>query len=89
MPAHRIIMISTSLVLAIGMIRGESPFKRYFQLKDSKEVLAETVAGLEKEISLLSSELEKINKSPNYAQRVLRDKYHVTDKNESIVFFAD
>lgn len=89
MPASRIIIISTAAVLAIGMVRGENPFNRYFKLSESREVLAETVDSLENEISHLSEELEKIQKSPNYAQKVLRDKYHVTEENESIIFFAD
>jgi cell division protein FtsB len=37
----------------------------------------------------LSEEIRKIKSSPAYARKVLRDKYHVTDANEKIIFFAD
>ena len=89
MPAYRIILLSTSAVLAIGMIRGESPLSNYFELRESQGVLADTVHGLHQEVSTLKEEISKIENSPNYAHRVLRDKYHVTEENESIVFFAD
>ena len=89
MTAQRIILISCSLVLLVGVIRGESPFTRYFKLSESQEILNETVEGLEREIAQISAEIERIEKSPSYAEKILRDKYHVTDKNESIVFFAD
>ena len=82
-------MISTSLVLVVGMIRGENPVKSYLELSESQQILAETVRNLEQNVSELNSEIEKISRSPSYAQKVLRDKYHVLEENESIIFFAD
>ena len=89
MPAYRIIILSTSVVFIIGMIRGENPFKSYLELSASKQVLANTVQELEGKVGYLNREIEKITRSPSYAQKVLRDKYHVLEENESIIFFAD
>jgi len=77
------------LVIGIGMVRGESSFTTYFELKRSKEILGKTVNNLEAENRDLSQEIDKIRKSKEYARKVLRDKYHVTDPDESIIFFAE
>jgi cell division protein FtsB len=76
-------------VLGIGMVRGESSIYNYFELRESREVLASTVAELEKENTGIAMEINKIKRSSSYARKVLRDKYHVTEKGERIVFFAD
>lgn len=71
------------------MIRGESSLQTYVELQRSQEVLGKTVNKLEDENRSLSQEIYKLKNSKEYARRVLRDKYHVTDADESIVYFAD
>lgn len=83
------LLVSGALVLGAGMLRGESSVDGYFELKDSREVLSETVERLRKENAALSEEIMRIKDSPSYARKVLRDKYHVTDPDEDIVFFAE
>ena len=77
------------LVIGVGMLRGESSFKGYFDLQKSRDVLKHTVDGLKAENAVLGDEIMRIKKSPSYARKVLRDKYHVTDENEDIVFFPE
>ncbi|SMF66818.1 septum formation initiator family protein [Pseudobacteriovorax antillogorgiicola] len=89
MPPYRIIILMGALVLTVGMIRGENPISTYWELKDSQQILEETVSGLQHDVRSLEDEIYKIEKSPHYAHKVLRDKYHVTEAGESIVFFAD
>jgi cell division protein FtsB len=90
MSIHATIMLaSTVLVLVLGMVRGDQTLLNYFRLLESRDVLAETVESLEKENEALRYEMKKIRHSPNYARRVLREKYHVTEPNEKIIFFAD
>lgn len=76
-------------VLLIGTLRGESSIFDYFKLKKSSEVLEVTVDKLKQNNEVLSDEIRRIKSSPEYAKKVLRDKYHVTDGNEKIIFFAD
>lgn len=83
------LLVSGALVLGAGMLRGESSVDGYFELKDSRQVLNETVERLRKENAALSEEIMRIKESPSYARKVLRDKYHVTDPDEDIVFFAE
>jgi cell division protein FtsB len=78
-----------ALVLTIGVLRGEHSIANYFELRQSREVLGKTVAGLQNENSDLSKEIVKLKKSKGYARKVLRDKYHITDDDEKIIFFAD
>ncbi len=83
------LLLSGALVLGTGMLRGESSVDGYFELKDSRQVLSDTVERLRKENAELSEEIIRIKDSPSYARKVLRDKYHVTDPDEDIVFFAE
>lgn len=76
-------------VLLIGTLRGESSIFDFFKLRKSSDVLEATVEKLKSNNEELSNEIRRIRNSPEYARKVLRDKYHVTDANEKIIFFAD
>ena len=78
-----------TLVITVGIIKGESSIGRYFALKESERILSDAVASIEAENRKLSDEITKLNTSPDYARKVLRDKYHVTDDDEKIIYFAD
>lgn len=77
------------LVIGIGMLRGESSVHGYFDLQKSRDVLKQTVDVLKTENAALGDEIQRIKKSPSYARKVLRDKYHVTEEGEDIVFFPE
>jgi cell division protein FtsB len=77
------------VVLNLGMMRGDLSVETYFDLKKSRDILKETVEGLEAENESLSYEIMRLRKSPSYAKKVLRDRYHLTEPNEDIVFFAE
>lgn len=85
----RIIYGLTILVLLVGTFRGEGSVLDYFKLRKSLGVLEATIDKLEAGNKELSDEIHKIKASPDYARKVLRDKYHVTDPDEKIIFFAD
>lgn len=77
------------VVLLMGLARGTTTVSGYYELKRSREVLKQTVASLQSETEQIAAEIERIRTSPSYARKVLRDKYHLTEPNEDIVFFAD
>ena len=60
-----------------------------FELKENHTILSKAVNELDSEIQYLKDEIHKLNVSPEYARKILRDKYHITDENEEIVFFAN
>jgi len=78
-----------SIVLSIGIFRGRTSIKDFFALRKSRDILAKTVDNLEKGNEDLKEELTRIKKSKSYARKVLRDKYHITDDDETILFFPD
>ena len=84
-----VILIFGAMVLGIGMVRGESSVATYFELKESQKILTHAVNELDTENQKLSLEITKIKQSSSYARKVLRDKYHVTDPNERIIFVED
>jgi cell division protein FtsB len=76
-------------VLLIGTLRGQTSIFDYFRLRKSQDILEGTIGKLKASNEDLSEEIRKIKSSPDYARKVLRDKYHITDPNEKIIFFAD
>ena len=76
-------------VLCIGIVRGETSVSSYLELKKSRDVLAEAVGNLDQQNTDLDNEINKIKKSASYAEKILRDKYHVVEEGESIVFFPN
>ncbi len=84
-----VLLVWTTAIVVFGMFRGQSSLSLYLSLKDSEVVLSKTVAGLEKENIKLEGEIYKLKKSKEYAKKVLRDRYHVTDSDEKIIYFAD
>lgn len=83
------VSIATFGVVVLGVTRGETSLSRYRQLKSSRAVLEKTVEALRQENAALTNEIGKLKESPAYARKVLRDKYHVTEPDEDIVFFAE
>ncbi len=84
-----ILYVWATAVFAIGIFRGETSIARYLALKDSEVILTKAVSNLEIENNKLEDEIFKLKKSKSYARKVLRDKYHVTEGDEKIIYFAD
>lgn len=78
-----------ALVLVTGLLRGSGGIEDFFALRESRDRLAETVEKLKHETEALEDEIHKIKTSKSYATRVFKDKYHVTEEGERIIFFAD
>ena len=73
----------------IGIFRGPSGVSDFLELEKSRHVLSEAVDKLKEENDHISEELNRIKSSPSYAKKILRDKYHVTEEDEDIIFFAE
>ena len=83
------LVLAGVLILNIGIFRGSSSFASYDELSKSRDVMRDTVSDLKQENDAIQNEIHRLLRSPGYARKVLRDKYHVTDPDENIVFFAD
>lgn len=77
------------IVLLIGLLRGYSGVLNYLALQKSHKILADKVSLLVNETRYLSDEIERIETSKSYAMRIYKDKYHVTEEGESILFFTE
>ena len=86
---HHILLFAAITILAIASFRGKTSILDYFDLKESALVLKDALNDIELDIHDLRREIKRIKESPSYAQKVLRDKYHITEDGESIIFFAD
>ncbi len=78
-----------TLVIVVGVFRGQTSVSSYFSLMKSKAILEETVTGIQTENRKLSDEITRIRESKAYARKVLREKYHVTEDGEKIIYYAD
>ena len=85
----RFLLFVVMAILLFGTARGEKSFSKYFDLKRSKDVLSLSINNLRGENVKLGDEIAKIKTSPDYAQKILRDRYHTKEQNENIIFFAD
>jgi cell division protein FtsB len=83
------LVLAGVLIVNLGIFRGSSSFASYGDLTKSRDVMRATVGGLKQENDGLKDEIQRLLRSPSYAKKVLRDKYHVTEPDEDIVFFAD
>lgn len=92
-PAHTIwvpiLLMWGVAVIALAMFRGESSIDGYWTLVKSRDVLRGTVGQIAAENAAIQNEIIKLKESPNYARKVLRDKYHVVEQDENIVFFTE
>ena len=76
-------------VINFGIFNGESSVENYHELKATQKQLVGVVNKLKAENDSLQTEIIKIKQSSSYADKVLRDKYHITEEDEEIIFFAD
>ena len=85
----RLLLVFGIIVLGVGIVRGSSSLTHKYRLERSAAVLRQQLAQLEAENHTLANEISKIKNSRSYARKVLRDRYHLTEHGENIVFFAD
>ena len=85
----RLLLIFGIVVLGVGIVRGHSSLSHKYRLARSTAILQQQLAQLEAENRELADEISKIKNSRSYARKVLRDRYHLTERGENIVFFAD
>lgn len=85
----RLLLIFGIVVLGVGIVRGHSSLRHKYRLERSAAVLRQQLDQLAAENKALSDEISKIKNSRSYARKVLRDRYHLTEHGENIVFFAD
>lgn len=76
-------------MLANGVLRGSQSVQNYFELRSNLDIMESTVDSLKGQNEELKKEIHKLKTSPDYARKVLRDKYHVTDPGERIIFFSE
>ena len=84
-----LLLIFGIIVLAVGIVRGHSSLTHKYRLERSAAVLRQQLTQLQAENNTLADEINKIKNSPSYARKVLRDRYHLTENDENILFFAD
>ena len=85
----RALIIYFLLVTLNGMIQGKQSIKGFFALKESHDLLFKTVEDLKNENETLETEITRITESADYANKVLRDKFHLVEENEELIFFDD
>ena len=77
------------ITLSISLFQGDFGLLDYLALKKTEETLKQTIGELEEQNEIVKAEIDRIKSSPLYARKVLRDKYHVTEQGEHIIFFTE
>ena len=84
-----IFSLSFITLLSYHSVRDFQKYTSYLRLIKSKEILVEAIVALEQKNKHLENEIKKIKNSKNYALKVLRERYHLTEENEKIIFFSE
>ncbi len=84
-----VLLLYGALVLNIGLFRGEIGINKFFELNDSKTYLIDTIENIRTENKNLTDEINKILESQSYAKKVLKEKYHIKNANEEIIFLTE
>jgi cell division protein FtsB len=84
-----LIQALTLSVIAISVVRGGHVIPAFFELRKSKMNLSRAVDELHNKNANISVEIDKLRNSSDYAKKVLRDKYHVVEADESMQLFTD
>lgn len=77
------------VVLSVGLFNSSNSFYNFFKLKKTQKILQITVKNLEEENTKILNEIQKIKISSDYAQKILKDKYHFTNTKEKILFVEE
>lgn len=78
-----------ALTMLVGTLRGNHTLKDIAELKKSHNILKKTVDNLQDEIGQLSSEVLKLKTSPDYALKVLRERYNYRRDQEEVLYLPD
>lgn len=73
-------------VLTVAICRGDALFVNYFALKQDRARLEEKIEALEQKNTALKQQEKLLQSSPEYAKKVLREKYNYREENEEIIF---
>ena len=87
--ALRLLIVFGISVLIVGICRGEHLFSSSFRLAENASLLRQQIDQLRVENQHLALEITKLKNSKSYARKVLRDKYHLVDTGEKMVFLTD
>lgn len=83
------LLIFILVSLSLGFFRGTKSYENFQQLKNSAKILNKRVAKLEENTLQLENEILKINQSPNYIKKLLKDKYNEKEAGEVMQEFVD
>ena len=85
----KVIIIMLSITLVAGILKTRNNISSYIALNKSCQVLEKTIQELEQDIRGLEEEILRINQSKSYVSKLLKDRYHIVNENEEILFLAD
>ena len=75
-----------AFVIAVSISRGETNLFVYLKLKSKQKMLTDRIEELTEVEKRLRKEIFKIENFPEYARKILRDRYHQLDEGEIIVY---
>ena len=86
----KILIFALSFLFLYHSFHEVHRYLGYLKLMRSRDTLQKAVTKLEQEKIELSGEISKIKSSKSYAQKVLRDNFHlVNDEKEERIIFSD
>ena len=84
-----IVVTLLSGVCLYNSLKNGNTIAHYYELKESEKLLEETIKTLESDVVDLETKLTRIKNSPEYAKKFLKDKYNITEKGETFVYYKD
>lgn len=80
------------LILALGILLlfyyffmiGDTGLIQYWQLQSHRDQVVLEIQGLESEKEKLEYEIEQLRNSPDYVEKIAREKYHMKRDDEKV-----
>ncbi|MFA5353962.1 MAG: septum formation initiator family protein [Thermodesulfovibrionales bacterium] len=84
-----VIMAGAFLYMGINLFLGDMGLIKYYSLKRTQRSLEAEIRGMEKENSLVGSQIHALKNDPYYIEKQAREEYGLARPDEFIFQFQD
>lgn len=85
----RFIIVILTIVAILFLYFNENGYRKFFRTKNELEKIEEEIQKNEEEIFRLKNEIDSLNNSKIKLEKVAREKFHMSKKNEKVFLIEE